>query len=165
MDIESIIRKKLLQLNEDYDSLKPSLKNWLFKVENEIQHLNTLQDKALDDFKSTDYSVKGISKRISSSRTTMYNHGQLLKRYIELSAQEANDKNPYCLISQLREEKAMLNRQLLQMMNRDIDVQLLMEENARLTSTLKDKDDVITRLQSRVAELSSGKNITLKRHH
>lgn len=165
MDLEEIIREKLLQLDEDYDSLKPSLQKWLFKVESEIQCLNAQQDKALESFKNTDYSIKGISERISSSRTTMYNHGQLLKRYIELSAKKATDKNPYCLISQLREEKATLNRQLIQMMNRDISVQLLMEENSQLTSAIKDKDEQITRLQARVAELTTEKSNILKHSH
>ena len=61
------------------------MKKWLEKVETAIQSRKSIQEEAVSTLKSVDYSVKAIAAEIGASRTTIYNHEQLLKRYIEQS--------------------------------------------------------------------------------
>lgn len=84
MDTVEIIRQNLSAIGEDYDSLKPFMKKWLEKVETAIQSRKSIQEEAVSTLKSVDYSVKAIAAEIGASRTTIYNHEQLLKRYYHL---------------------------------------------------------------------------------
>ena len=154
MENIEIIKSKLEELGEDYDSLKPFMQKWLLKVEEAIQQKETQQNEALDKLKTADYSVKTIAESVGASRTTMYNHQQLLKRYIEHSYQASASSNPFSTISKLQEDKSLLQGQLSKMIERDVDVELLKMENVSLVNTLEGKNAEIKRLEARVSELS-----------
>ncbi|MBR2675731.1 MAG: hypothetical protein IKE28_02295 [Solobacterium sp.] len=154
MENIEIIKAKLNELGEDYDSLKPFMQKWLLKVEEAIQQQELQQKEALEKLKTADYSVKTIAESVGASRTTMYNHQQLLKRYIEHSYQASVSSSPFSAISKLQEDKSLLQEQLSKMIERDVDVELLKMENVSLVNTLEGKNAEIKRLEARVSELS-----------
>ena len=86
MEYEELIRENLKAIDEDFDELKPFMQKRLVEVETVIQNRREEQENAVEILKSTDYSLKSIANEIGASRTTLYNHEQLLKRYIEYSA-------------------------------------------------------------------------------
>ena len=161
MDIENTIRTRLQSMGEDYDSLKPFMRKWLIKVETEIQRRYNQQQTAVDALKTADYSVKSIAAEIGAARTTMYNHEQLLKRYIETSAGNIAASNPFAEISKLQAEKQLLQAQINKMMERDVDIELLKGQNKDLSVTLEGKNAEIARLQERLSTLSA-ENAALK---
>lgn len=69
-----------------------------------------------------------ISNELNRSRTTLYNHGALLKRYIKLSEQYYNVSNPYEQVEVLKADITRLDNQVNLMMGRDIDTELLSVE-------------------------------------
>ena len=85
MEQSKVIKEKLLSMGEDYDALKPFMKAHLEKVESFIQDKQNKQAEALSALREAEYNVSEIAKALDYSRTTLYNHNQLLKRYIEYS--------------------------------------------------------------------------------
>lgn len=154
MDVHERIIKNLSALNEDYDTLKPFMQKWLEKIETEIQDRWQAQENAIQTLRSMDFSVKSIAAKIGASRTTMYNHEQLLKRYIEQSSSSLTSKNPYSEIAQMQEEKSLQQDQIQKMMQRDVDIELLKMQNQSLSATLAGKNEEIQRLSDRLSELS-----------
>lgn len=155
MDTVEIIRQNLSAIGEDYDSLKPFMKKWLEKVETAIQSRKSIQEEAVSTLKSVDYSVKAIAAEIGASRTTIYNHEQLLKRYIEQSTIVATMGDPLADISRLQSEKSILQEQISMLMDRDVDIEILKMQNRTLSTILEGKNAEIQRLEARVAELSA----------
>ncbi len=161
MEIVPIIKKNLSSIGENYDTLKPFMRTWLEKIETVIQDRKHIQAEASKHLKSVDFSVKSIAEDVGASRTTMYNHQQLLKRYIEYSAAEVASQSPLVDIVKLQEENSVLQDQIKKMMARDIDVELLKMQNRSLSTTLEGKNAEIKRLEARVEELSK-ENRSLK---
>lgn len=153
--IEEIVRQNLAEIGEDYDALRPFMHKWLHKVEEAIQTRKESQEKAIKTLKEVDYSVKSIANDVNASRTTMYNHEQLLRRYIERSASIAASTDPYLDIARLQNDKSILQEQINNLMLRDVDILLLKQENQNLSTTLEGKNEEIARLEERVRVLSS----------
>jgi hypothetical protein len=61
-----------------------------------------------------------VSKQLDCSRTTLYNHGQLLKRYIEFSTARLTECNPPLAMDNIVETRRTLETQVRQMEFRDI---------------------------------------------
>ena len=162
MEIVPIIRKKLSAIGENYDMLKPFMRTWLEKIETVIQDRKQKQSEASKQLKSIDYSVKSIADEVHASRTTMYNHEQLLKRYIEYSAGAEASDSPFNEISRLQNEKQSLQEQISKLMLRDVETELMKMQIRTLSATLEGKNAEIVRLEKRVAELSE-ENQELKR--
>ena len=154
MDINTTVKEKLSAIGEDFDMLKPFMQKWVLSVEEAIQERMSAQAEAISSLKGVDYSVKSISASVGASRTTMYNHEQLLKRYIEYSAKVASEQSPYTEITRLQEEKSLLQEQIRKFMERDVDAELLKMQVRSLGATLEGKNAEIKRLESRIAELS-----------
>lgn len=154
MDCIEIIKENLKAINEDYDSLKPFMKKHLQTIENAIQERYQKQNTAVNTLKSIDYSLKSIAEEIGASRTTLYNHEQLLKRYIEQSTEAVDTTNPLTQIDKVQKEKSLLQDQITKMMERDVDIELLRMQNRELSTSLEGKNNEIERLQARISELS-----------
>lgn len=154
MDITEAVRQNLSAINEDYDALKPFMQKWVMKVEEAIQERAKTQADAAEALRSADYSVKAISETVGASRTTMYNHEQLLKRYIEQSTAKAMAQSPLSDVARLQDEKAILQEQIRKLMARDVDVELVKMQNRSLSTTLEGKNAEIKRLEARIKELS-----------
>lgn len=154
MEITEQIRINLSSIGENYDLLKPFMKKWLKKVEIEIQSRYSRQTEATEALRSLDYSVKSIASSIGASRTTMYNHEQLLKRYIEHAISILSVSNPLSQIDKVQLEKSFLQEQVAKLMERDVDTELMRLQNRELSTALEGKNAEIERLQARIIELS-----------
>lgn len=154
MEITEQIKINLSSIGEEYDSLKPFMKTWLEKVETEIQNRYKRQTAAAEALRLLDYSVKSIASSIGASRTTMYNHEQLLKRYIEHSTAIVSASNPLSQIDKVQDEKSFLQKQVTKLMERDVDIELIRLQNRELSTALEGKNAEIERLQARIIELS-----------
>lgn len=154
MEIVEQIKLNLSSIGEEYEPLKPFMKKWLEKVEADIQARYSRQIEAEKTLRSIDYSVKSIALSIGASRTTMYNHNQLLKRYIEQASTVANSSNLLAQIDKVQMEKSLLQEQVTKMMERDIDTELMRLQNKELSAALEGKNAEIERLQTRIRELS-----------
>lgn len=128
MEIINITKKKLEYIGEDYDYLKPFMQNYLDKVEEIIQDKEKCLNEALKIIKKSSYNVSEVSKQLGCSRTTLYNHNQLLKRYIEASIVISNKNNPYVAYDELKESRQKLQEQINLMENRDIDMEVQKHE-------------------------------------
>jgi len=155
MEYTNIIKSNLSKLGESYDALKPFMIRHLESIEGLIQEKNKVRDAAIETIKNTDYSLSSISKELNMSRTTLYNHEQLLKRYIELSVESSQLSDPYITISNLRDEKSQLQLEISLMMKRDLDTELLKNQNEQLTAELQEKNREIERMHKKIAELSA----------
>ena len=153
MDYTPIIKSNLERLGESYDSLKPYMIRHLESIERLIQDKSSSRDAAINIIKSTDFSLSAISKELNMSRTTLYNHEQLLKRYIEQSVEISRSSDPYILISELKDEKSQLQTEIGLLMRRDLDMELLKQQNKQLKSELKEKQKEIERMHKKIANL------------
>ena len=154
MEQNKIIKEKLAAIGEDYDALKPFMRAHLERVETFIQDKQTKQIEALTGLREAEYNVSEIAKELEYSRTTLYNHNQLLKRYIEYSIEQDNKKNPLRMIEDVKASKQKLQEQVDLMQNRDVDFELLKHENFVLMDTISEKDQEIERMRLRIQELS-----------
>lgn len=154
MEYEELIRKNLKAIDEDFDELKPFMQKRLVEVETVIQNRREEQENAVEILKSTDYSLKSIANEIGASRTTLYNHEQLLKRYIEHSAAIASSSNPLLKVDKVQSEKSLLQEEITKLMERDVDLELMRIQNRELSTSLEGKNAEIERLQKRISELS-----------
>ena len=102
MDLTIRIAEKLKGIGEDYESLKPFMKEYLEKIEEIIVEKEKIQEAALKNLKNSTFSVSSISSSIKCSRTTLYNHNQLLKKYIEYSKQISDNRSPSSIIENLK---------------------------------------------------------------
>lgn len=85
-NIENIIKKKLQELNIEFNLLEPFLKDYLVRIENIIKSKEQAQYEAISTLKTTKFNPSSISKELNCSRTTLYSYGAILKRYIDISA-------------------------------------------------------------------------------
>ena len=154
MEYEELIRENLKAIDEDFDELKPFMQKRLVEVETVNQNRREEQETAAEILKSTDYSVKSIANEIGASRTTLYNHEQLLKRYIEHSAAIASSSNPLLKVDKVQSEKSLLQEEITKLMERDVDLELMRIQNRELSTSLEGKNSEIDRLQKRFSELS-----------
>ena len=154
MEYEELIRENLKAIDEDFDELKPFMQKRLVEVETVIQNRREDQENAVEILKSTDYSLKSIANEIGASRTTLYNHEQLLKRYIEHSAAIASSSNPLLKVDKVQSEKSLLQEEITKLMERDVDLELMRIQNRELSTSLEGKNSEIERLQKRISELS-----------
>lgn len=154
MDTSDVIKAKLKALGESYDALRPFMLKRLEAVEVLIQQRRTAQQEALTSLKETDFSIAAISRELQMSCTTLYNHGQLLKRYIEYSAKQADAEDPFAQLERAASDKTDLQAQIALLMERDLDAELLKHENGRLTREVEEQQKEILRLHSRIMELN-----------
>lgn len=155
MERIDIIKQKLLEMDIEYDSLKDFIQKYLIEIENIIYLKEQAQIEAIALFKNSTYSVSSIAETLNYSRTTFYNHNQILKKYIEHSITISNKNNPYNAIDEIKESRKILQEQISLMENRDIDFEILKHEKSLLDNKISEQDKEITRLKARVHELSS----------
>lgn len=155
MERNEVIRVKLAELGEDFDALKPFMQTYLEKVETFIASKEKEQSEAIQSLRAASYNVSDVSKELNCSRTTLYNHNQLLKRYIELSIRHSSESNPLSQCEELRESKRELQERVSLMETRDIQIELDKHEVVILQRQIEEQQKEIERLQARVHELSA----------
>lgn len=155
MDYIIIIKEKLSSLGEDYDSIKPYMIKHIIEIETLLRTKQETRLQAIETIKNLDFSLSGISKDLQMSRTTLYNHEQLLKRYIEFSISELGKWDPFVEQAKLKSEKSDLRTEIALLMDRDLDMELLKQKNSQLTANLKEKNKEVERLHKRLTELNT----------
>lgn len=155
MEITENIRLKLSEIGENFDEIKPFLQKYLIKIEEIIEQKTNNQLKAVEVLKTNMFSVLSISKELDCSRTTLYNHNNLLKKYIEHSLSSFNENNPIFIQQKAKDNVVSLKNQLNLLINRDIQIEIIKMENIQLQDLIDDKTTEIERLRARIMELSS----------
>lgn len=144
------IKKKLILLGEDYDSQKPFMKKWLHKVEVSILAKEHAHEKGVQLLKDAKFSVKSIAEELCCSRTTLYNHEQILKRYIEISIHDFEDGSYKEQIKAAKVEIQRLRKMVELMEVRDVDIERMKFENKQITEKLwaakEDNQKLLVRL-------------------
>lgn len=157
MDYNEIIVRKLEKIGESYDVLKPYMLKHLENIESLIQSKQNERNNALRTIKESTLTLSSISKELNMSRTTLYNHEQLLKRYIDYSIEESDNSDPYNIIANLKEEKSQLQSQIELMMKRDLDIELIKLENKQLKKELQEKNKELENMHKKIIEISTRK--------
>ena len=157
MDYNEIIAQKLEKIGESYDVLKPYMLKHLENIESLIQSKQNERNNALRTIKESTLTLSSISKELNMSRTTLYNHEQLLKRYIDYSIEESDNSDPYNIIANLKEEKSQLQSQIELMMKRDLDIELIKLENKQLKKELQEKNKELENMHKKIIEISTRK--------
>ena len=139
METTDIIREKLSQIGEEYAGQKSFMQEYLIKIEEIIQEKEMKKNDAILFLKANSFTVSSIAKEVNCSRTTLYNHNQLLKRYIELSMQQYFADNPFSVIEENKKAVAKLKQQIDLMEVRDIMIEELKNENRELKKLLSEK--------------------------
>ena len=155
------IKTRLSSLGENYDSIKPFMQDYLIQIERLVEEKRIEQKLAVTTLREASISVSSIAKELGCSRTTLYNHNQLLKRYTESVAQDFDNNNPLNDCEALKRTISKLQNEIELMYDRDIDIEVLRLEVKTLQELLKEKTKEIERLRSRVGELSSENHILM----
>lgn len=111
VEFESEIRKKLKDLNINFDSLKIHEKERLVEIEGAILKIRNERDEAIRLLSLEPYNLKTIANLIGCSRTTFYNN-KILKTYIEYSLTLEDKNNPVVLLEKCRKAKTRTDEKL-----------------------------------------------------
>lgn len=105
--------------------------------------------------KANAFTVSSIAKEVNCSRTTLYNHNQLLKKYIELSLQNYFTDNPFNVIEENKKTVAKLKEQIDLMEVRDIMIEELKNENRELKKLLSEREKQQIRVEKTPSNASN----------
>jgi hypothetical protein len=120
-----------------------------------VEEQEDIQCEAIKTLKDNVLTPVAIAKKLGCSRATLYNHNQILKRYIEHSSECMTKKNPLSEIGEIACKRQMLEEKVALMEIRDINNEQLKHEYRTLTDLLKGKNSEIQRLQNRVMEITA----------
>jgi len=158
MEENENIVNRLVSIGEDYNNIKPFMLDYIIKIETYIDKLFKQKEDAIIILKKKPLSVASVSKEIGCSRTTLYNHSQLLKNYIEQCALDYQKNHPINNLEALREENRLLKERVNKMCIRDIKYEILKQT---YNTEVIVKNEEIYRLKKRADELTK-QNIELK---
>lgn len=155
------IKSKMEMINENYDLVKPFIQDYLLRIEGIISEKEKQRENANKAIKESTFSISSLSDALDCSRTTFYNHDQLLKRYIEKSIElfEKNGSEAYC--ESLTEEIRQLKKQISLMQLRDVQIETMKIEIKNLTIKLKSVNSENEKLTQRLVQLNN-ENMKLK---
>ena len=155
MDEEKLARINsfLSKNNASIDTLSKSKLNQLDKVDSAIQvRLNKI-DNAREIIKSNAINVSTISIDTNISRKTFYNN-DLLKLYVKYYATECDDKNTLENdFDKIKEDNNILIKQINDFVMRDIDTENLRHENDELNREIINLQNRNQSLESEYEEL------------
>lgn len=149
------INEKLKLINEDPDTIKPFMIEHLSKIEGYLASVELKYYEAFDTLKLKNISVSAVSKHFNMSRTTLYNHNNLLKRYIEATEALLLSDSPLIQLDRLKAEISNMKAKIEMFYDRDITLEIQKHELHELSNRLKEKNKEIQRLEARNRELSS----------
>lgn len=158
--IDDKIKEKLVFLNIEYNSLPERIIKYLRKIEKIITEKSILRESALNTLKENTINLISISELMKISRTTLYNN-EILKEYIKYSINKFNEGDPYGIIEKLKDSKSELENQVLDMVDRDIEIELIMQNIISLKNELAKKEKECNKLKER-REILLYENMKLK---
>lgn len=149
------INEKLLSIGEDPQKVKPFMLEHLAKIETYLISLESDYNAALNTLKLKGCTISAISKKFNMSRTTLYNHDALLKRYIEATEALFITSSPIYQLDRLKAENKNMKKEIEMLYDRDITLEIQKQEIRELANRLKEKNKEVNRLENRNRELSS----------
>ena len=158
--IDDKIKEKLVFLNIEYNSLSERIIKYLRQIEKIITEKSILKESAMNSLKENQINLTSISEVMKISRTTLYNN-EILKEYIKYSIDKFNEGDPYYIIEKLRVCKSELENQVLDMVDRDIEIELIMQNIISLKNELAKKEKECNKLKER-REILLYENMKLK---
>jgi DNA repair exonuclease SbcCD ATPase subunit len=154
-EISNRINEKLISIGEDPAKTKPFLLEHLTNIENYLINLEKTFNEALEIIKLKDFSISNIANELNMSRTTFYNHNQLLSRYLDVSEKLITKDNPLIQLEAKTSKIRRLKAEIDMLYDRDITIEIQKHEVKELTERLKEKNSEINRIEKRNKELSS----------
>lgn len=158
--IDDKIKEKLVFLNIEYNSLPERIIKYLRQIEKIITEKSILKESAMNSLKENQINLTSISEIMKISRTTLYNN-EILKEYIKYSIDKFNEGDPYYIIEKLKDSKSELENQVLDMVDRDIEIELIMQNIISLKNELAKKEKECNKLKER-REILLYENMKLK---
>lgn len=163
VNIEEQLKSICTELEIDYGNLKAKTQKHLLNIETAIANRESKYNELLHELKDNKVTLSSISDDTKISRQTLYNNKEL-KAYINFRTLQVDELNPYHQIEELKEKINKLNKKLELMVNRDIDTEILRNENEVLLQQIQNKENTITRMtnqnidmERRIEELKKGK--------
>lgn len=154
-NLDKRINEKLKSINEDPEAIKPFMMEHLRNIENYMSNIENDFNMAIEALKLKDCTVSAVAKELSMSRTTLYNHNHLLKRYIEATQAYLLESSPTYQSDKIKAEIANMKTKINMLYDRDITLEIQKHEISELSNHLIGKSIEINRLETRNRELSS----------
>lgn len=152
VNIEEQLKLICNELGIDYNNLKPKTQNHLLNIEIAITNRESKYDELLHKLKDTKVTLSSISDDTKISRQTLYNNKEL-KTYINFRALQMDELNPYHRIDELKDKINKLNEKIELMINRDIDTEILRNENEILLEQIQNRDATLNRIKEQNLEM------------
>lgn len=144
MDTLKNIKTKLLNINIDFNQLKPSIQEYLVKIESVITGKQATVLQAASILKRTKVNCSVISAESGISRATLYNN-PVLKEYIDYSLTQFLSYTPFDKNNDIRERVKLLEHEIKMMEIRDLDY-----EKLYCIKQVKNKNIEISNLRNRI---------------
>ncbi|WP_113675762.1 hypothetical protein [Vallitalea guaymasensis] len=148
------IIRKLEELNEDPNAIKPFMMKYLEAIEQVFQDFEIEYEAAIRTLGLNKLKIKNIASKLGISRTTMYNHDQLIKQYIDISTTLFHKSNPLYKNESYKQQIIMLKNELDLMYERDVITEIQRQEIQTLAIKLNKKNKTVERLEQRNIELA-----------
>lgn len=152
VNIEEQLKLICNELEINFDNLKPKIQKHLLNIETAITNRELKYNELLHELKDNKVTLSSISSDTKISRQTLYNNKEL-KTYINFRTLLVDEFNPYHRIDQLKDEINKLNEKLELMINRDIDTEILRNENEILLEQIKNRDATLNRIKEQNLEM------------
>lgn len=120
--------------NGDFLNLKPKLQEQLIQIEHYIYSSVLKQQQLLEEIKNTNLNVLTVVKGSGLQRSSVYNHADILKKYIEVRIKEVEKEDILSLnkSNKQKEELQILKEYMDNLQNNLIDNEILESKNDEL---------------------------------
>lgn len=127
--LEEIIDNKLKEYKmPSFSNLKSNIKQYLLKIEEEIQLINNQKQSSLEKYKSSKINILSLSQRVNISRQTIYNNRDVLEKYIQINQQETEKEDIFNILEEKNNKINNLNEAILKFQHRDLSEQLYLDK-------------------------------------
>jgi hypothetical protein len=133
------VKNKLESMGIDYNLFSNKIQEYLYRIESIISEKTTLKKEGLKIIKTATFNLNSIADTMKISRTTLYNN-EILEIYIKHSKEVFDKDDPYTSIDILKASIHKLEKQVSDMVDRDIDFELIKHQVLSLNLELSKKE-------------------------
>lgn len=152
-DVVDSIKKKLLDLNIDFDALPEREQKAFVKVGTEIERRHKRKKELLKLLRENSININSIAKSKVISNRTIYNYPRIAKYIKDSGEEDLNDDNKD--ISEIKEELENTKRLLAQFDEKVLDVSLAEMELRTANRKLADYEAKINAMQVVIEKLEN----------
>ncbi len=157
-----------------FEDMKPQLQEHLICIEKYFQYCLEIYYKIIDESESIDLSTRGVSKGSGVSKSTIYNHEETIKKYVEQRIKDIEcnieiiPQGKYSrLVDENKKMKSMIDKMVVDEIghiNLKIELERISNERERLLAQVKaiakEKTDLIkTNNELRTKVIKSKNNV------